>query len=433
MRLQFGPFELDASAGRLLKHGVPVLLRDQPFEVLRILVSSPGEVISRETLRMRLWHSSTFVDFDNGLNSAISRLRWALGDSSRNPKWIETVPKRGYRFIGSTAASAAATLYLKGHHVISPHSPESMRKSLAYFEEAIQVDPAYALGYHGAALVYILRCTLDDLHPLEALRKADDYLSSGLQCPQRPAMLYNTLTLLRTFQRRWDEADRASRSALELEARNPYVRMIHAQLLYCRGRHPEAIEEARRAVDLDPTQPRTHMHLVKALYYARQFEDCVRAGDAGLDVCPDPYIAFYSAFALIELKRNGEVLQRAERVRRPGPLQAVERAMYAFIAASAGNPEEAEDALQELKRRRETGYVPAIAIAWLYIALGRYNSSLDWLLRACADGELISLQPVFRPPTIRSAAFPGTPNSQPGLPCEALNVDLKECRRTTRY
>ena len=78
------------------------------------------------------------------------------------------------------------------------------------------------------------------------------------------------------------------------------------------------------------------MHLVKALYYARQFEECVRAGDDGLDVCPDPYIAFYSSFALIALGRNEEALRRAEKVRRPGRLQAVEVTMFGSIAASAG-------------------------------------------------------------------------------------------------
>ena len=262
-----------------------------------------------------------------------------------------------------------------------------MRKSLAYFEEAIQADPAYALAYHGAALVYILRCTLDDLRPKEALAKADQYLTAGLQCPQRPAMVYNTLAMLRTFQRRWSEADQASRTALELEPGNPYVRMIHAQLLYCCGQHNESIEEAKKSVDLDPTQPRTHMHLVRALYYARRFEECVRAGDAGLDVCPDPYLAFYSSFALIALGQTEEALRRAEKVRRPGKLQAVEAAMFGFIAASAGRPHEAETALVELRQRRESGYVPAISLAWLEMALHRYQSSIEWLLLACEEGE----------------------------------------------
>src|ERR1039457_1133782 len=116
MRYQFGSFEVDSVAGRLLKYGVPVPLRDQPFQVLLTLLGSPGEVISRETLRTRLWGDSTFVDFENGLNSAISRLRDALDDVAKTPVWIETVPKRGYRFIGPLPRSAAVTAYLKGHH-----------------------------------------------------------------------------------------------------------------------------------------------------------------------------------------------------------------------------------------------------------------------------------------------------------------------------
>ena len=137
MRYQFGSFEVDSIAGHLLKNGVPVLLREQPFQVLVTLLSSPGELVSRETLRTRLWGDSTFVDFENGLNSAISRLRDALDDVAKAPVWIDTVPKRGYRFIGPLPRSAAVTAYLKGHHVISPHSHESMLKSLSYFEEAI--------------------------------------------------------------------------------------------------------------------------------------------------------------------------------------------------------------------------------------------------------------------------------------------------------
>ncbi len=171
---------MDSVAGRLLKNGAPVLLREQPFQVLLTLLSTPGELVSRESLRTRLWGNSTFVDFENGLNSAISRLRDALGDRAKTPVWIETVPKRGYRFIGPLPRSAAVTAYLKGHHVISPHSHESMLKSLAYFEEAIALDPSYPLAYHGAALVYILRCLVDDVRPLDAFAKADAYLTKGL-------------------------------------------------------------------------------------------------------------------------------------------------------------------------------------------------------------------------------------------------------------
>src|SRR5579875_2913181 len=271
MRYQFGPFEVDCNAGRLLKHGVPIPLREQPFQVLVTLLSSPGEIISRETLRSRLWGNSTFVDFENGLNSSMSRLRVALDDVATKPLWIETVPKRGYRFIGLAPNADAVAAYSKGHYVISPHTTESMRKALGYFKEAIRLDPSYPLPYHGAALVFILRSMLDDLQPVEALPEAEEYLRRGLMCPQKSAMVYNTLAMLRTFQRRWPEAEHASDAALELEPNNPYVVMIRAQLSYCRGDADESIAEARKAVALGPTNSRTHMHLVKALYYARRF------------------------------------------------------------------------------------------------------------------------------------------------------------------
>jgi DNA-binding winged helix-turn-helix (wHTH) protein len=387
LRYQFGPFEADSTAGRLLKDGVRVQLREQPFQVLLTLLRSPGEVVTRETLRTRLWGNSTFVDFENGLNAAISRLRDALDDLAKTPAWIETVPKRGYRFIGRLPQSAAVTAYLKGHHVISPHSVESMRKALAYFEEAIALDPSYPLPYHGAALVHILRCLLDDLRPLEALAKADEYLARGLECTQKSAMVYNTLAMLRTFQRRWEEAERASQTAMDLEESNAYVRMIRAQLFSCRGQHDCAISEARKAVDLDPTHPRPHMHLTKALYYARRFEECVRAGEAGLDVCSDAYIAFYAALALIARGQSVQALRFLEKIGRPRSPQAMESAMWAFIEASAGHADEAVKVLRDLKQRRESGYVPAVAIAWLEIALKNFDSSIEWLMIALQEGE----------------------------------------------
>ena len=217
MRLAFGGFVVDTSLKRLWKDGVEVKLREQPLQVLLALLRTPGEVVSRETLRRQLWGSSTYVDFDNGLNTAISRLREALNDSPARPLWIERVFKHGYRFIGPLPQPAAVALYLKGHHVISPHSPESMLKATAFFEEAIALDPLYPMPYHGAALACILRCLLDDLRPQQGLPAADTYLQRGLACPQKSAMVYNTLAMLRTFQRRWDEADYASREALALE------------------------------------------------------------------------------------------------------------------------------------------------------------------------------------------------------------------------
>ena len=108
----FGLFELDARSRELRKNGHKIRLRFQPFQLLVMLLESPGEVVTREALRSRLWPIDTFVDFDHGLNAAIKRLRDALGDSAENPRFVETLARQGYRFIAavdSPTAIAAAT------------------------------------------------------------------------------------------------------------------------------------------------------------------------------------------------------------------------------------------------------------------------------------------------------------------------------------
>ncbi|MGA8154444.1 MAG: winged helix-turn-helix domain-containing protein [Terriglobales bacterium] len=97
--VRFGTFEVDLRLGELRKNGIRVKLTGQPFQILVILLEHPGDLVTREQLQRRLWPSDTFVDFDRGLNAAINRVREALGDSAENPRFVETLPRRGYRFI----------------------------------------------------------------------------------------------------------------------------------------------------------------------------------------------------------------------------------------------------------------------------------------------------------------------------------------------
>jgi TolB-like protein/DNA-binding winged helix-turn-helix (wHTH) protein/Flp pilus assembly protein TadD len=96
---RFGDFEFDPTSGELRKDGLKVRLQEQPFQILTLLLKRPGEVVTREEVRQALWPGDTFVDFDVGLNSAVKRLRDALNDSAENPRFVETLPRRGYRFI----------------------------------------------------------------------------------------------------------------------------------------------------------------------------------------------------------------------------------------------------------------------------------------------------------------------------------------------
>jgi cholera toxin transcriptional activator len=119
--LRFGVFEVDLATGELRKNGVRIRLQEQPFQVLAALLQNAGEIVTRDALREMIWPADTFVDFDHSLNTAVNKIRESLGDSASNPRFVETVARRGYRFIapvtraglsianGATAADPGAT------------------------------------------------------------------------------------------------------------------------------------------------------------------------------------------------------------------------------------------------------------------------------------------------------------------------------------
>jgi DNA-binding winged helix-turn-helix (wHTH) protein len=106
---QFGSFELDQCSGELRKNGIRLKLQDQPFQILTFLLEHPGELISREEIRRRLWPDNTFVDFDNAISSAVWKVREALGDNSGNPRFVQTVARRGYRFVSPVSTQDQTT------------------------------------------------------------------------------------------------------------------------------------------------------------------------------------------------------------------------------------------------------------------------------------------------------------------------------------
>lgn len=144
--IRFGIFEVNTQAGELRRAGLRVKLQDQPLQVLLALLKSPGNVVTREELRAKLWPADTFVDFDHGLNAAVKRLRDALGDIAENPRFIETLARRGYRFIAPVDPPEAQPL---------PEPPRPART-------APVIRPGYLLGLAGiAAAILILVVALN--------------------------------------------------------------------------------------------------------------------------------------------------------------------------------------------------------------------------------------------------------------------------------
>ncbi len=171
--LRFGAYEFDLRSGELRKHGIRIKLQEQPCQILAILLEHRGEMVTREQLQHRLWPSDTFVDFDHSLNTAVMRLREALSDSSDNPRFIETLPRRGYRFVApveeksapvmettaeQTGDEVASQLALSNDHppllALSPAPPLAAAKSGARVSRPALVILSMLVMVLATALVY---------------------------------------------------------------------------------------------------------------------------------------------------------------------------------------------------------------------------------------------------------------------------------------
>jgi len=122
--LRFGIYEADLTTGELRKSGTLIRLQEQPFQILTMLLERPGDLVTRDELRSKLWPADTFVDFDHSLNTAVNKIREALGDSASNPRFVQTIARRGYRFIAPVQSNEKTATEAPGAASISPASPD---------------------------------------------------------------------------------------------------------------------------------------------------------------------------------------------------------------------------------------------------------------------------------------------------------------------
>jgi TolB-like protein/DNA-binding winged helix-turn-helix (wHTH) protein/Tfp pilus assembly protein PilF len=199
-RIRTGLFEVDLRSGELHREGVRVPLQEQPFHVLSVLLERPGDVVTREELQTRLWPAETYVGFDEGINTAIRKLRLAFGDSADNPRFIETLPRRGYRFIApvneppalsnSSAEAAAVTPAPSSAENIASPSPASMPFSKWFWRIGIAAAllmlligiGAYLLQRRSSSSAVTPRRMMLAILPFENLSNdpSQDYFSDGL-------------------------------------------------------------------------------------------------------------------------------------------------------------------------------------------------------------------------------------------------------------
>ena len=241
--LRFGVFEVDPESGELRKRGLRLRLREQPLRLLLTLIDHAGRVVTREQLRHRLWPEGTFVDFDRAINKAASELRGVLGDSASSPRFIETLSKRGYRFVcpversprpewASTShgfPSDAERACLTGRYLWNRRTVTDLYSSIGCFEDALKIDSGCAPAHAGLADANVMLA-------IWGLRPPDVAFGAGRRAAERALELDPNLAeahtamaeVLKGYEWDWCQAERryqrALRSGLTMRRRTSGMR-----------------------------------------------------------------------------------------------------------------------------------------------------------------------------------------------------------------
>jgi DNA-binding winged helix-turn-helix (wHTH) protein/Tfp pilus assembly protein PilF len=400
--LRFGIFEVDLRAGELYKNGRRVHVQEQPFRLLVMLLERSGDLVTRDEVRGRLWADCTFVDFDHGIRTAINKVREALGDVAENPRFIETLPRHGYRFIapvfrGSLAKlaspppvnSPADQAYLKGSYALK-RSAGGLVTGIQHFRECIARDANHAQAYVGLALLHLqMGFGYGPLTPAEALSEARNAALQALKLDATLAEAIGSLAWVRSFgEWQWEAADREFRSAVQLNAASPEVHRLYSWYLSAMGHSEQAIAHGTIARDLDPASLQCGYGLAAAYWWSREYEQA--AAEAETLVQMDP--TFPGAHRIcgavnVQRKAYDEAIAAFDRanVLSGNELSTWALAHLAYGYAAAGRDAEACELLDHLERRSKETYGSPYLFALIHTSLRSIETAFEWLERGYAE------------------------------------------------
>jgi eukaryotic-like serine/threonine-protein kinase len=286
-----------------------------------------------------------------------------------------------------TENAEAYQLYLKGRFFVNRRTAESLRKAIEYFDQAISIDPNYALGYAGLADSYLLLGIPDAitgaLSPQDSLPKARAAAEKALQIDNSVGEIYASLAHVKWKEWNWAGAEADFDRGAKLSPNYPIGHLYHAVYLSSRGRQGEAVQEIRRAQELDPLSLPINASVVYVLYLGRQYDEAIAAAKKTLEmdaVFPLTHQRLGMAYVQKKMYKEAiaEFLQAANYSNR-APL-AITSLGHAF--AASGNQVESQRVLAELKELSHRRYVSPYGIAMIYAALGDKEQAFQWLERA---------------------------------------------------
>lgn len=421
-RFAFGPFQIWPEAGELWRDGRRQRLAPQPFQVLALLVVRAPHLVTRDELRAAVWADGTTVEFDQGLNYCIRQIRIALQDAAREPRYVETVPKRGYRLLVQVAASGglavapappirsrawwlpvtaagaaglllvgawfvgdrvaarvpegdqARRLFLEAEHLADTWEADKVRTAASRYQEVTRLDPGFAGAWAGLANANIVLAFLGP-DPARAVADAERHARQALSLDDSLAVAHAALGHSYWQQWRWVEADEAFQRAMAADPASSVAHQLYGLYLASAGRPQEAVRHARRAVELAPVSGLMSHALAVVYLQTGDFESAIAQARHTLDIDRHFPLAYQTLIrAYIQAGRLEEAWQALEDAARfvsrndAGPWRA-------YLLARLGRLPEARTALMERRRAGSAGRA-SLSDAAALVAMGDMEAAL---------------------------------------------------------
>jgi serine/threonine-protein kinase len=282
-----------------------------------------------------------------------------------------------------TDNSEAFQLYLKGRFFWNKRAPDSIRRAIQYFEQAIQKDPGFALAYTGLADSYVVPAS--GFEPSFAMPKAKTAALQALAIDETLAEAHTSLArVLQVYEWNWAEAEKEYKRAIALNPRYPVAHQWYGGYLERQGRLEEAIAERKLSLQLDPLSTITTFELGQNFLSARDYDQAIAQFQRALELDPDfPAAHSYLSLAYIKKEMNEEALASIKAA--PESAEIGLTGVPGYVYAVAGHTSEAQQELEKLKRLRETQYISAASIAYVYAGLGKRDETLFWLQKGLEE------------------------------------------------
>ena len=404
-KLRFGAFEVDLESQDLRKSGRRISLQRKPFQVLELLLRIRGQFVSRDELTRELW-PNLHVNFERSLNTAVNALRKALGDSWRDPGYIETRPGRGYRFIApveeiepdelTEESQGAHQNCAKARYFLNKHTQEDLHKAIAYFQAALEEDSGSALAYAGLAETHCRFALMNMARPGEAGARAKSMSAAAVELDPNCGPARSALGCVKRFFE-WDWAGAAEefRKAIVLDANCAGVRQAYGSFLSSTRNVEDALHHLRLAEKLDPVSPGVNIEAAWALYLAGDsagaHEQCWKV----LALEPS-FAAAQHVLGLVyeQMRMYEEAVIEFQNAQASGDEQPAVIAALGHAWAKAGKIAEARQTLYRLEQLSAKRYVSPYWHAIVCAGLRQETLAIKWLERAyqCRDVWLAWLE-----------------------------------------